>query len=294
MLSFDLDVDRWTDDVMETLFGKGRKSGVGFYVTSLLTCNYGKTLHCSNTDALGPADALAIVTAVLVTLVVVHFFVMRIPILLSLYVLAMFWIYLLLAYGYSPACFPALPYCVADDLFDLTVRTFGICIDWPECLCKVPTPPSASNNNGTTPCGGCAEYWDAVDDLGIYDGLDNLAILLNRYAPSFVEALRTSKWLRPIYALDFVREPLLKFHFGGRGVPRRYVCNAWLTILNVFPLILAAAILAFLAQYIALFLRSLLTLVAIVLPISVGLVYVFLSQIFLGFGEQFDPNRVVA
>ncbi len=196
------------------------------YVWQIFSCNYGTNIECRNSEGLGLSSALWAVYLTLTVLSLLSWFdAVPVPtMLLMMAWMASPYFVLLLAYLYSPFCFPALPVCLADDIIDTFYGLVPPCIRWPEGMIK--------HQVNTSTCPEIT-FYSARDDLGIYDGLDNLAVFVDNYAPGAVRFMRKTPGLFWLYDISFIREPLDKFYYEGNGVPDNVLWGAWVTSMNV-------------------------------------------------------------
>ncbi len=295
MYKLNVDLDNIVDDVANFFFKPSNdSSGFNYFLENFIFCNYGSNMECRNQSSLGFNEAFSIVysTLILVSLISAFLWPIPPPFLGLAWMLSPLFL-LVLGYSYSPFCFPALPYCFFDNIFDSIVDTFPPCLNVPSCLIKNETLAPPTNGSFIQTCNNIT-YYNAREDLGIIDAFDNLSIFLNAYAPNATEFIMTSKWTYWFYSIPFIQRHIDKYYFGGQGVPEQYVCYAWVTVLNIAILLLILALFLVLAFGIAIFLtRTLIFYLSDILLILFLLFMALMNEITQGFVEYRNRSRAV-
>ncbi len=156
--------------------------GLIFYLQSLVSCNFDKTLRCE--IGLGLEDGLIIGIVVFLGLNVILILTTTV---VPIMIIDTFLIFMLLpfivlafSYGYSPFCYPTIPECLVRDINNITdIILSNQCIFWPEGLlqpdqligenCTACNNPlailNAEDTRNFTHCVEEALFFDVVDNI---------------------------------------------------------------------------------------------------------------------------------
>jgi hypothetical protein len=174
------------------------------------------------------------------------------------------------AYGISPACFPTIPACVADDINAQVQTMTGDCINWdtvfPDLVIE-----------GTGQCGVCnhpAQFKDC-NEFGFNDAFSQLFFLLQWLAPGFNNYLRTTgaPWLGWVTAIPAFRYKLEVFDFSGDPPPVLLSCFKYSMLIGNWTVLVwfslagafAATLLFYILIYTIVLLSDLLTATILIL-----------------------------
>lgn len=177
----------------------------------------------------------------------------------------LFFPYLILVinYGISPTSFPALPFCLMDDVYKILLVADVDCINWNTTLPGLTSPDCA---NSTT---GYVRTWvDCSADPYYFDnGFRVTYFLLQYYWPAALDVLRYND-LYPFQAFRSIlgMNSLMFFDYEPGIAPAVYKSCAFLRIHNLFVLALMISALGSIATIVA-------TLVIIVVIFLVSIIF---------------------
>lgn len=139
-----------------------------------------------------------------------------------------------IAFYYSPFCMlgPKLPECVGREVVKFIEPLNTTCFKIPQHLVIFPADGSC------VPCGERREFIKCSRDRGFFDGLDNLAFLIEWTAPGVNDFVRTNLGVIPWLETPIIRGPLDHFNYDNiSSIPQvDKDCFYW-TIGNLAPVL---------------------------------------------------------
>ena len=154
-------------------------------------------------------------------------------------------IYLAVAYFYSPACFfsltstPLVPGCLFKEAVIVADFFNNTCIEWPEGVVIDPVDASCPND--------CEREVQDCKDLDFRDGVDNIVFTLEVYFPTAMAYFRASIFFDFLNMFSYFADIFARFDYAGKPPPIDYWCN-WLLIFNlgmVFAVLIAAGLIGY-------------------------------------------------